>query len=40
MVPRFFFFWRCDPTRAMAFSLTRFLDHTRGTTVSRTHLDE
>jgi len=33
--------WRCDPTRAMASSFTRFLDHTqRRTTVGRTPLDE
>jgi hypothetical protein len=36
-----FFKWRCDPTRVMASSLTRFLDHTqRRTTVGRTPLDE
>ena len=38
---RFFSLWRCDPTRAMASSLTRFLDHTqRRITVGRTPLDE
>ena len=37
----FFFLWRCDPTRAMASSFTRFLDHTqRRITVGRTPLDE
>jgi len=37
----FFFLWRCSPTRAMASSLLRFLDHTqRQTTVGRTPLDE
>ena len=37
----FFPVWRCGPTRAMASSLTRFLDHTqRRTTVGRTPLDE
>ena len=37
----FFFLWRCGPTRAMAYLLTRFLDHTqRRTTVGRTSLDE
>ena len=39
----FFFFppWRCGPTRAMASSFLRFLDHTqRRTTVDRTPLDE
>ena len=36
-----FFSWRCGPTRAMASSVTRFLDHTkRRTTVGRTPLDE
>ena len=36
-----YFFWHCDPMRAMAFSFTRFLDHTqRRTTVGRTPLDE
>ena len=36
-----FFLWRCGPTRAMASSITRFLDHTqRRTTVGRTPLDE
>jgi len=35
------FLWRCDPTRAMATSVLRFLDHTqRRTTVGRTPLDE
>ena len=35
------FFWRCDPTRVMAFSFLRLLDHTqRRTTVGRTPLDE
>jgi hypothetical protein len=32
--------WHCSPTRAMAFSFTRFLDHTRRTTFDRTPLDE
>jgi hypothetical protein len=37
----FFFLWRCGPTRTMASSFTRFLDHTqRRTTVGRTPLDE
>jgi hypothetical protein len=36
-----FFLCRCDPTRIMASSFTRFLDHTqRHTTVGRTPLDE
>jgi hypothetical protein len=36
-----FFLWRCGPTRAMASSFLRFLDHTqRRTTVGRTPLDE
>jgi hypothetical protein len=36
-----FFLWRCEPTRALASSFTRFLDHSqRRTTVSRTPLDE
>jgi hypothetical protein len=36
-----FFLWRCDPTRVMASSFLRFLDHTqRRTTVDRTPLDE
>ena len=35
------FLWRCGPTRAMASSFMRFLDHTqRRTTVGRTPLDE
>ena len=35
------FLWRCGLTRAVASSLTRFLDHTqRRTTVGRTPLDE
>ena len=35
------FLWRCDPTRAMASSFLRFLEHTqRRTTVGRTPLDE
>jgi len=38
---RFFFLWRCDPTRAMASSFLRFLDHTqRRITFGRTPLDE
>ena len=39
--PLFFFpLWRCGPTRAMASSFFRFLDHTqRRTTVGRTPLD-
>ena len=37
----FFLLWRCDPTRVMAYSFTRFLDHTqRRTTVGRTPLDK
>ena len=37
----FFLLWRCDPTRVMASSFLRFLDHTqRRSTVVRTHLDE
>ena len=37
----FFFLWRCGPTRAVASSFFRFLDHTqRRTTVGRTLLDE
>jgi hypothetical protein len=37
----FFFLWRCGPTRAMASSFLRFLDHTRWRiTVGRTPLDE
>ena len=37
----FSFLWRCGPTRAMASSFMRFLDHTqRRTTVGRTLLDE
>ena len=36
-----FFMWRCDPTRVMASSYMRFLDHTqRRITVGRTPLDE
>ena len=36
-----FFLWRCDPTRVMASSFLRFLDHTqRRTTVGRTLLGE
>ena len=36
-----FFLWRCGPTRAMASSFTKFLDHTqRRITVGRTSLDE
>jgi hypothetical protein len=35
------FLWRCDPTRAMASSVLRFLDHIqRRVTVCRTPLDE
>ena len=37
----FFLLWRCDPTRVMASSILRFLDHTqRRTTVGRTPLDK
>ena len=37
----FFLLWRCDPTRVMASSFLRFLDHTqRRTTVGRTPLDK
>jgi hypothetical protein len=36
-----FFLWRYDPTRVMAYSFLRFLDHTqRRTTVGRIPLDE
>ena len=36
----FFLLWRCDPTRVMASSFLRFLDHTqRRTTIGRTPLD-
>ena len=36
-----FFWWRCGPTRIMAPSFMRFLDHTqRRITVGRTPLDE
>jgi hypothetical protein len=36
-----FFLWHCDPTRVMASSFLRFLDHTqRRTTVGRSPLDE
>ena len=36
-----FLLWRCDPTRVIASSFLRFLDHTqRRTTVGRTPLDE
>ena len=38
---RYFFLWRCDPTRVMASSFTKFLDITqRRTTDGRTPLDE
>ena len=38
---RFFFFWRFCPTRAIASSFLRFLDHTqRRSTVGRTRLNE
>jgi hypothetical protein len=37
----FYFLWLCSPSRAMASSFTRFLDHTqRRATVGRTPLDE
>jgi len=37
----FLLLWLCDPTRVMASSFLRFLDHTqRRTTVGRTPLDE
>ena len=37
----FFFLWRCGPTRAIASSFLKFLDHTqRRNTVGRTPLDE
>jgi hypothetical protein len=37
----FVLLWRCDPTRVIASSFLRFLDHTqRRTTVGRTSLDE
>jgi len=36
-----FYLWRCDPTRVVASSFLRFLEHTqRHTTVGRTPLDE
>jgi len=36
-----FLLWRCDPTRVMASSFTKFLDHTqRRSTVGRTPPDE
>ena len=35
-----FFLWRCDPTRVIASSFLRFLDHTRRTTVGKTPVDE
>jgi len=39
--PLFFPLWRCDPTRVMASSFLRFLDHTqRRTIVDRTPLDK
>ena len=31
--------WRCGPTRAMASTFLRFLDHTRRITLGRTPLD-
>ena len=38
---RYFFYWRCGPTRTKASSFLRFLDHTqRRITVGRTPLDE
>jgi len=38
---KFFFLWRCGPTRAMSSSFMRFLDHTqRRVAVGRTSLDE
>jgi len=38
---KYLFLWRCGPTRAMASSFLRFLDHTqRRITVGRTSLDE
>jgi hypothetical protein len=41
LAPNLFLLWRCDPTRVMASSFLRFLDHTqRRTTVGRTPLDE
>ena len=37
----YFFLWRCDPTRVMASSILRFIDHTqRRTTVGRNPLDD
>jgi len=37
----FFFLWLCGPTRAMASSFMRFIDHTqRRTTVGMAPLDE
>ena len=36
----FVLLWRCNPTRVMASSFLRFLDHTRRTTVGTTPLDE
>ena len=41
LCPHFFFLWRYGPTRAMASTFMRFLDHIqRRITVSRTPLDE
>jgi hypothetical protein len=41
LITTFFFLWRCDPTRIMASSFLRFLDHTQQrTTVGRTPVDE
>ena len=41
LVVLFSFLWHCNPTRVMATSFLRFLDHTqRRTTVGRTPLDE
>ena len=41
IIKNIIFYVRCDPTRVMASSFLRFLDHTqRRTTVGRTPLDE
>ena len=40
-LPTFFFLWQCGPTRAMASSFFRFLDHTqRRITLGKAPLDE
>jgi hypothetical protein len=41
LILTFYFLWRCGPTKAMASSFTRFLDHTqRRTIVGRTALNK